>query len=151
VDVRSDRRFEFAHDAPTVWAAIARVDQYPVWWPWLRCDGRTLAAGERWRCTVRPPLLYSVEFVLEIVEVECERLIRAELVGDLVGWARLTLDERDDGATCTVRLESSLEARRGPARLVGLVVRPLATFGHDWVLDAGVRRFRSEALEGRPE
>lgn len=136
----------FDHDRPAVWAALERVDQYPRWWPWLSCDGRSLADGAPWACTIRAPLPYSLHFDLDVVDVVHERLVRAELTGDLIGDARLTLEESEHGASCTVRLESSLEAVAGPARLLARFTPPLARFGHDWVLDAGARRFRSLAL-----
>jgi polyketide cyclase/dehydrase/lipid transport protein len=149
MEIRSDRRFEFDHDAATVWTALTHVERYPVWWPWLQCDGVALVEGERWACQVDPPLPYTLHFDVTIVEVVAERLVRAELTGDLVGAARLTLNGgvRTDG--CTIRLESSLAAIAGPARLVARFAGPIARFGHDWVLDTGARRFRS-ALHDRP-
>jgi hypothetical protein len=142
MDVRSDRRFEFDHGRATVWTALSHVERYPLWWPWLECDGVSLAAGERWTCRVAPPLLYALEFELHVVETVTERLVRAELTGDLVGDARLSLaGDRDDA--CTLRLESTLAATAGPARLVARFAGPIARVGHDWVLDSGARRFRS--------
>ena len=144
--IRSDRRFDFDHSCAEVWAALARVEQYPLWWPWLECDGVALAEGESWRCRVDPPLPYSLDFELHVREVTNGRFVRADLTGDLVGEARLTLTGSDDERRSVVRLESSLEAATGPVRLVARFLRPIATFGHDWVLDTGARRFRSIAL-----
>lgn len=143
MDIRSDRRFEFDHDRGTVWTALTHVERYPVWWPWLQCDGVALVEGERWTCRVSPPLLYSLDFELHVVEVVAERFIRADLTGDLVGVARLTLDSRAGDDACTVRLESSLAATAGPAQFVARFAGPIARYGHDWVLDTGARRFRS--------
>lgn len=142
MDIRSDRRFEFDHDRAVVWDALSHVERYPLWWPWLRCDGVALAEGERWTCRIDPPLIYSLEFELRVVEVVGERFVRAELQGDLVGSASLTLDGDREGA-CSARLESTLAATAAPARLVARFAGPIARLGHDWVLDSGARRFRS--------
>lgn len=148
VDIHSDRRFEFDHDRSTVWYALTQVERYPIWWPWLECDGAALAEGECWTCRVDPPLPYGLDFDLHVTQVIAERKVLAELTGDLVGTARLTLDGGDDHGQgpCTLRLESTLAATAGPARLVARFAGPIARFGHDWVLDSGARRFRS-ALE----
>jgi hypothetical protein len=151
VEIRSDRRFEYEHDRATVWNALTHVERYPIWWPWLECDGAALVEGERWTCRVDPPLLYGLDFALHVTRVIPERHVTAELSGDLVGIAVLTLDddhrrtgEREgDGNTCTLRLDSTLSATAGPARLVARFAGPIARFGHDWVLDSGARRFRS--------
>ncbi len=128
-----------------MWNALTQVERYPIWWPWLECDGVALAAGERWSCRVDPPLPYGLDFDLHVSEVVAERHVLAELTGDLVGTARLTLDSADDRGhdTCSLRLESTLTATGGPARLVARFAGPIARFGHDWVLDSGARRFRS--------
>ena len=124
MDIRSDRRFEFDHDRATVWTALTHVERYPIWWPWLECDGVALAEGERWTCRVDPPLLYSLDFELHVAEVVAERFVRAELTGDLVGVARLTLDGGDDDEACTVRLESIARGDRRPGAVGGPLRRP---------------------------
>jgi hypothetical protein len=141
VDVRSDRRFGFESERASVWAAIARVDRYQEWWPWLHdFDGAALRVGERWRCVIRPPLPYTLRFDVLLVEVVDHQLVRARVEGDITGWARLTAIDR--GAGCEVRLMSALSPANRTLRVVARVARPVATFGHDWVLDTGAREFR---------
>jgi hypothetical protein len=141
--IRSDRHYEFAVSRNELWEALTQVDRYRGWWPWLRSfDGDTFAAGERWRCVVKPQLPYTLEFVIAIEAVTKAESAHARLTGDIDGWAELTLG--DDGPGSTLRLLSDLTARNGLARWVGALVPPLATRGHDWVIDNGIRQFRAE-------
>jgi uncharacterized protein YndB with AHSA1/START domain len=140
VVVASDRRFRFDADRDTVWRALTAVDAYPAWWPWLRdFDGRALAAGERWRCTVQPPLPYRLRFTLGIDEVVEGERVAATLSGDLVGTAHLELAATASGSE--IRLVSSLEPAHVVVRGVARIAQPVARYGHDWVLRTGVRQF----------
>jgi uncharacterized protein YndB with AHSA1/START domain len=145
VDVRSDRRFGFDADRAAVWAAVARVECYQEWWPWLHdFDGAALREGERWRCAIRPPLPYRLRFDVLLVEVVDRRFVSARVDGDITGWAQLVAVDR--GAGCEVRLMSVLRPANRTLRLVARVAQPVVTFGHDWVLDTGAREFRDRAL-----
>ena len=140
MEIRSDRRYRYRAAPATVWDVLARVERYPTWWPWLRgFDGVALRAGETWRCVVRPPLPYAVRFVVELTEVVDRQLVRARIAGDIAGEAQIELAEHATG--CDVALTAALEATGGMPRLVARAVRPLATMGHDWVLDTGARQF----------
>jgi uncharacterized protein YndB with AHSA1/START domain len=145
VDICSDRRFRFDVERAEVWTAITCTEQYRNWWPWLReFDGRTFEEGARWSCVVKPPLPYRLRFDVVLIEVFEHDIVRARIEGDITGWAELTAVDRDDG--CELRLVSELSPASGPLRLVARVARPVAAFGHDWVLDSGVRQFRGVAL-----
>ena len=147
VDIRSDRLFRFDIGRASVWAAMTRIDRYREWWPWLHgFDGTTFSEGVRWRCVVKPPLPYTLHFEVILVEVVDHDFVRARIEGDITGWAQLTAI--DHGGASEFRLISELSPANGPLRLITRVARPVATFGHDWVLDAGVRQFRSVALHG---
>jgi hypothetical protein len=141
VAVRSDRHYRFAVSRRELWAALMQVDRYRQWWPWLRAfDGGAFAAGERWRCVVKPQLPYTLEFVVALVDVDEATSVHALLSGDIEGWAELTLG--DDGRGSQLWLRSDLSARSGPARWVGTLAPALVARGHDWVLDNGIRQFR---------
>ena len=145
MDVRSDRTYRFDRPAAVVWQAFARVDAYRDWWPWLRdFDAGALIAGDRWECTVRPPLPYVLRFTVTIdAAVEPER-IEATVSGDLRGEATVELNADADG--CVVRLRSTLRPTGQPLRMVATLAPWLARQGHDWVLDTGSRQFRRRAL-----
>jgi hypothetical protein len=146
VEVRSDRRWRFDADVATVWAAIAEVDEYRRWWPWLsRFDGAALAEGERWSCAVQPPLPYVLRFTVRLDAVEPLASVAATVEGDIVGTARIELVPDGDGAS-VVRLESLLAPANPFLRSVARFARPVVRFGHDWVLDTGARQFRRHAL-----
>jgi Polyketide cyclase / dehydrase and lipid transport len=143
--VRSDRSFHFDASADAFWSAIATVGEYRRWWPWLRhFEARGLVVGDRWRCVVQPPLPYGLRFVLGIEEVVPSRMIRVSVSGDLQGEARLDVDDATNGSD--VRLRSDLSPVAALPRAVATMAPPVARFGHDWVLDNGIRQFRQRAL-----
>jgi uncharacterized protein YndB with AHSA1/START domain len=145
VGIQSDRRYRFDQPPTAVWDALTQVERYRAWWPWLReFDGTRFVEGERWRCVVKPQLPYVLEFVIHLTEIEARAAATAELSGDIDGWAAITL--RDSGGGSELRLASDLSATAGVARLVGRFVPALASIGHDWVLDNGIRQFRARGL-----
>ena len=143
--ITSDRVFRFDADVGTVWDAIGRVEDYTRWWPWLRrCEALGLVEGDRWVCTVSPPLPDAMTFTVTLERVEAPRRVDAVVAGDIEGRARLTL--RHAGRGSEVRLVSALGPRAGPLVALTRAVPMLAGYGHDWVLDSGYRRFRRRAL-----
>jgi hypothetical protein len=152
VRVRSDRRFHVDAAPATVWAALEGVDRYPGWWPWLRVfRAGGLVSDELWTCVVQPPLPYRLSFRLHLDEVVWGRQVRATLSGDLDGWARLDLEPTPGAAAADaagipvgtdIRLRSDLAPTARLPRAVGSILPPVARFGHDWVLDNGIRQFR---------
>ena len=142
----SDRSYVFPADRATVWAAIGSVDRYRDWWPWLRrfqADG--LTAGEVWDCHIQPPMPYLLRFTVTVDRVEAAALVEATVGGDVRGTARLDLHDADAGG-CHVRLRSTLAPSNRTLRAVARAARPLAQFGHRWVLDTGARQFQARAL-----
>lgn len=136
----TDRRYQLPLAPADLWAAVARVDDYQGWWPWLRrFDARQLAADEVWSCLVQPPLPYWVRFDVALTEVRPLRLVRASVTGDVVGDALLEISPHPVGTEA--RLTSSLEPGNGFLRTVARLAAPAIRFGHDWVLDAGARQF----------
>jgi len=129
-----------------VWTLISDVSRYRSWWPWLRgFQGAALEEGEEWRCEAQPPVPYPVRFRVGIEHVEAPLLVRVAVSGDVVGTATLSLHEAAIG--CTVSLESSLAPGNSALRLVSRFSGPIARFGHDWVLDTGVRQFIARAVD----
>jgi hypothetical protein len=145
VGIHSDRRYRFDQPRSVVWDALTRVEHYRDWWPWLReFDGVAFAAGERWCCVVKPPLPYALRFEIALAEVDAPQWARAELVGDITGVAQIAVDDLTRGSA--LRLVSDLAGRSGLVGLVDRLARPVAAFGHDWVLDNGIRQFRARAM-----
>ena len=146
MEVRSDRRFHFDAEPAQFWAAIGSVERYQEWWPWLRSFEATgLVDGDRWRCTVKPPLPYTVRLTIHLEEVVPDTRIVAAISGDIEGRAQLEVDAGRG------RLRRTLAVRPRPRRTpcfesMAVVGRPVARYGHDWVLDVGAGQFASRAL-----
>lgn len=147
MELRSDRSFRFELPRAVMWDTFTRIDEYRAWWPWLAgFDGEAFESGVRWRCQVRPPLPYSLDFNVTLLDVVPQEFVRARIDGDIDGWAELSAADREVG--CDLRLRSALSPRNRLLRLVALGARPVARFGHDWVLDSGIRQFRCRLDEG---
>ena len=148
VGVVSDRRYAFAVDPDQFWTLIAEVDSYRDWWPWLRSfEARALGTGERWQCTVQPPVPYRVRFTVSLDEVVTARSIAATITGDIVGDARLDIAAHENG--CEIRLQSALGPDNRLLRAIATTARPLVRFGHNWVLDTGAQQFAERAAGQR--
>jgi uncharacterized protein YndB with AHSA1/START domain len=146
--VRSDRRYRFPVSPEQLWQRLHVVDDYRLWWPWLRhLDADRLASGDTWSCAVQPPVPYSLRFEVELQEVEPPGFVVAAVAGDIVGTARLDTTPADEG--CEVRLRSELAPGNRYLQAVARVAGPVVRFGHDWVLDTGARQFGRRALEQR--
>lgn len=143
--IRSDRRHEFAVPPDELWAAMARVDAYQAWWPWLRSfDGAALATGTTWAAVVQPPLPYRLRFEIHLTEVDAPRGARAEVTGDIIGTARIEITSAGVGSE--LHLVSELAPSRPVLQTVSRLAGPIARFGHAWVMDTGLRQFRERAL-----
>ncbi len=138
-----------------VWARISQVSSYRSWWPWLRSfEASALAEGEEWYCEVQPPVPYPVRFRVIILHIDVAVLVRARVLGDVVGDAVLTLEDAEAGnadggeagAGCVATLRSSLAPGNTALQLVSRFAGPVARYGHDWVLDSGARQFIARGL-----
>jgi hypothetical protein len=142
-------RYEIPLPREAVWEQISEVGNYRRWWPWLRVfEARALAVGDEWRCQVQPPVPYLVRFRVALEHVEAPSLVRARVLGDVVGDATLELEELVDGSGpgCVARLHSSLAPGNTALRFISRAAAPIARFGHDWVLDSGARQFIARAV-----
>ena len=130
----------------TVWNLISDMRNYRRWWPWLTLfEATALAAGETWECAVRPPVPYPVRFQVALEGVHPPWLVRGRVDGDVRGWAELTLDEARSGAASVVTLRSVLVPSSVALRTVSRLAPSVARFGHDWIIDTGIRRFVARA------
>ena len=144
-------RFSFPVPPSEVWAAISRLDQFERWWGWLgelEVDGPGLQTGTVLRGTVAPPVPYRMRVAVELGRCVSERLIDGSVTGDLVGEAHLRLHPTADGTVTDV--DWSLEMMQLPMRVAARVAYPLLRWGHDRVVEATVRGFRSQLLTARP-
>jgi uncharacterized protein YndB with AHSA1/START domain len=145
---RFDRSWSFDVPPEELWAALTATDRYRSWWPWLRrfdTGGAMLEEGTVARCTVRAPLPYALDFTVTVLQAEPGRSLVTEVRGDLDGPARLEITSSPPGGS-TASLIWMVELRAPVLRAASVVARPLMEWGHDWVVDNGVRQFRDKAL-----
>jgi hypothetical protein len=136
-----DRSWTFPVAPDALWDVLTRTDDYTTWWRWLReFDAGELTEGTAARCVVRGPFPYSLNFTVNVVEIETSRSVRTEVSGDLAGPARLEIEPDGDGSTA--RLAWEVELCSPMLRELARWARPLMEWGHGWVVDNGVRQFR---------
>lgn len=127
-----------------LWATLHRVQEYPSWWPWLhRFDGQALAAGERWRCRIKPPLPWSLDLTVQIDHVG-GREVRATVHGDVAGTAAIAVRAAGGGAEIT--LDSSLRACGGATAALQRLLPDVSQMAHDRVVDRALAQFSRRAL-----
>jgi len=147
--IRSDRRCSFDRPPEEVWEAMGCTSAYTRWWPWLRhLDAVGLVTGDVWACHIQPPLPYFLRFTITLDEVVPGESARATVAGDITGTASFTLAATAGGGS-EGRLVSDLAPASPVLRAFAAVARPLVVWGHDWVLDEGVRQFQARGLAGR--
>jgi hypothetical protein len=145
VRIRSERRHAFSVSPAELWDAMARVDSYKSWWPWLRhFDAVALGTGEVWTAVVQPPLPYRLRFDVHLDEVRPPCRARARVTGDLEGAAHLEIAPTAAGSELLIA--SDLAPTNTVLRQVARFAPPVARYGHEWVLDTGIRQFRDRAL-----
>jgi hypothetical protein len=145
VRISSDRRHAFRVSPQELWAAMAQVDAYRTWWPWLRhFDAAALQAGEVWTAVVQPPLPYRLRFDVHLDDVRAPHCASALVTGDIEGKAQLEIEPTPEGSE--LHIVSELTPTNTVLRRVAQLMPPMARFGHEWVLDTGLRQFRDRAL-----
>lgn len=124
---------------------MADVGSYQRWWPWLRTfEAVELERGDVWRCSVSPPLPYTVTFAIAFDDVFPEERIVASVTGDIVGNAELDITDTSTG--CEVVVRSDLQPRSPFLRLLAKTLPPVVRYGHDWILATGAAQFEAQAL-----
>ena len=142
-------RFDFPVKPPELWDAIQRLDQFERWWGWLgdlAVEGDGLQEGSVLHGTVAPPVPYRMRVDVQLRHCVPGRLIDASVTGDLRGDAHLRMQPSRSGTVTDVAW--SLEMLQLPMRLAARVAYPLLRWGHDCVVEATVREFRSQLRPG---
>lgn len=135
-----DAVWRLPEPADVVFAALADVDAYPVWWPQVRAVER--AAEDRGVAHVRSllPVGLRLEMTRLVEDVRSGRL-RVGIEGDLVGFAEFTVrDEGGSASRAVYRQEVAVGSR--PLQ-VGARVAPFALrANHEHMMRAGERGLR---------
>lgn len=138
---------EWVFEVPpdTLWAAIARVDQYPKWFSALRdfeSDG--LHPGAVTKTAVQSPLGYSIKLEITTVEAHPGRHLFGEVAGDISGTIDLRIDTHPKG--CRTKITFDVEVKTTFLKLLSGPGHQSMGWGHNFVMKGGVRRFRERAL-----
>jgi Polyketide cyclase / dehydrase and lipid transport len=138
-DYLLESRWKVPADPGAVYAALADVESYPVWWAQVRRVRRI--DDESGELICRSWLPYDLVFVVrrEIEDAD-GRVLQARLDGDLVGWSRWTVES--DGAVTTARFTQDVTVRKALVRRAGLLARPILRFNHDVMMREGERGLR---------
>jgi uncharacterized protein YndB with AHSA1/START domain len=145
-----DRTWRFDETPEQLWSLLERTGDYPTWFSWLAAfESEGLAPQAATRLTVRPPLPYRLDVEVTVEEVRPASLVVVSVDGDLAGPGRLELSPRPagpGGPGTDARLVWDLDLRRPMLVSLERVARPAMAWGHDRVVDLGVRGFRRRAL-----
>ena len=145
-----ERAFPLPLPPDGIWSVLQQLDCFESWWGWLtefRVEGPGLRSGSVLQGTVVPPLPYRIRVRLELLECIPPRRIDAAVHGDLEGRARILLEEDGDGSLVSVT--SDIEVMQRPLRAAARVAPGLLRWGHDRVVEATVRSFRTRLGEVR--
>ncbi|THC50864.1 SRPBCC family protein [Streptomyces sp. A1499] len=133
-------RFHTRWDLPAapgdVYAALERVQDYPLWWPQVRevvsADGRSGVA--RFRSFLPYDLVVGAR---EVRRDPGAGVLEIRMTGDLDGWARWTVGAAPAG-TCAV-YDQEVEVRRPLMRRFAVPGRPFFVLNHTLMMRAGRR------------
>jgi uncharacterized protein YndB with AHSA1/START domain len=120
----------------TVYAALARAEEYPRWWPQVRAAHRIdLTTGV---ITVRSVLPYDLTCtVREVRRDPAAGVLETALSGDLDGWARWTVTATGSGTLA--RYDQLVRVRKPLLRRLAVPGRPFFRANHRLMMRAGRR------------
>ena len=140
-----DRTWRFDVPVDRLWSAVADTASFPTIFRWLDdYDAGPLEPGTVASFRVRPPLPYSLHFIVTVTDVVTHQRVEARVGGDVRGVAQLLVLGTEQGSQA--RLCWDLELVRPALRRVAPIARQPMKWGHDLVVASGVRRFRRTAL-----
>ncbi|MGV9882946.1 SRPBCC family protein [Streptomyces sp. NPDC003006] len=133
-------RFRSLWDLPCspadAYAALERVEDYPLWWPQVRevttADGRSGVA--RFRSFLPYDLLVTAH---ERRRDPDAGVLEIGMTGDLDGWARWTVTAGPEGTRA--RYDQEVEVRRPLLRRLAVPGRPVFLLNHALMMRAGRR------------
>ncbi|MGQ0624094.1 MAG: SRPBCC family protein [Sporichthyaceae bacterium] len=147
----SRHRYEFVSHwavpapAAAVFDTLARLDEYPRWWPQVRS---TRGIDEQTcEVEVRSVLPYSLRLTAHHARRDPDAgVLEARLTGDLVGAGRWTIAPTPDGTGTVLRFGEEVEVLRPLLRRLSLA-RPLFRLNHTLMMRAGERGLRAHLAE----
>jgi uncharacterized protein YndB with AHSA1/START domain len=138
---RFDHEWSVPAEPDRVYAALADLEQYAVWWPQVRTIERV--DDDTARTTIRSVLPYTLSIVLtRSVQDDAARRLRVTMDGDLRGWSQWQLQPTEGGGT-VARFTEEVDVTPGLLRWAARAVRPLLVANHTRMMVAGERALRA--------
>lgn len=125
-----------------VFAILADVAGYPVWWPQVRAVARV--DDDSAHVVVRSFLPYSLDLTLtRVVEDSAAGVLEAKLTGQLEGWSRWQLGVAGSGTSMVYEQDVTVRGRQMAA--ASRFARRLLVANHGWMMRGGRRGLLSHA------
>lgn len=127
------------------YAVLRDLTSYRLWWP----EVRSVLPVDRSRAVVliMGLLPYSLELVLDLQVDDPEAgILRARLSGDLNGYSRWHVENRQNG--CLLDYEQEVEVQKALLRALAPVARPLFKLNHRLMMMRGQRGLRTYLASG---
>ena len=122
-----------------VYAALADVDSYLLWWPQIREIHRI--DDDSGRVRIRSLLPYTLNLVLaRAVQDERRGVLRVDVAGDLRGWCAWQLTA--EGAETRARYSQEVEVTVPLLQRAPFALRPLLRGNHAHMMRSGERGLR---------
>jgi hypothetical protein len=136
---RFDNTWRLPAPRERVYAVLADVERYVLWWPQVREIHRIDEdSGRVW---IRSLLPYTLELVLErSVQDEARGVLKVDVTGDLHGWCAWQFSA--DGAGTRADFSQEVEVTVPTLRRAPFAVRPLLRGNHAHMMRSGERGLR---------
>ena len=126
--------------ADDVYQALARLADYPAWWPEIK-EVRSLSR-EEYELRCRSVLPYDLVFTTRQTRRDPQaRVLEAHLDGDLEGFSRWTIQEFPEGSRAT--FEEEVVANKKLLQRLDPLARPAFKANHKLMMSHGERGLRT--------
>ncbi|GGX95379.1 SRPBCC family protein [Streptomyces anandii] len=122
-----------------VYGALARLEDYPRWWPQIREVREVRRSGEVTGVVrIRSVLPYDITVTArEVRRDRAAGVLKVAMTGDLDGWARWTLTAH--GAGTLARYDQAVRVNKPLLRHFAVPGRPVFRLNHRLMMRAGRR------------
>jgi hypothetical protein len=128
-----------AAEPDAVYRALSDVAAYPTWWSQVVAAQWLDDTSGEIRC--RSLLPYELVFVAHrVIEDPLQRILRANLHGDLSGTSQWTVHA--NGSRTVAVFDEEVDVKKRFARAAGFLIRPALKFNHDLMMRSGEKGLR---------
>jgi carbon monoxide dehydrogenase subunit G len=147
-DVSYSGSFDLDAEPEELWAALKRVDLFPMWWPWIKeveLQGEALAVGSAITFTIDPPIPHKLHVRVDVIESTENEFLLGDVSGDLKGTGSLAFDGFPGVTEATT--EWIVEVSNPAIRAIIKIARPLLLYAQRWAVESSLRGFRRYLAE----